>query len=150
MHTHSGSIPRILLALLLLALLPLASAARGQGSRAPEVRVGEQTVTWSPRPDAAAELTVAGPEGYYLRKGFAAGEPPTFNSFDRTGKSLPDGLYAWELRFTPQLSRRQRADLEASRAANPGGGNKRPKVPAEAFAGAFTLAGDRQGRRRRG
>src|SRR5438874_1340944 len=49
-------------------------------------------------------MTVSAPDGQVYSKEFRAGAPPEFTLSDKQGNILPDGQYAYELRFTtPQV-----------------------------------------------
>jgi hypothetical protein len=62
-----------------------------------------------------ATLTVTGPDGYALRKTFAAGEDPIFSIFDQAGATLADGAYTFEVLFNPKLNGAAREALVKAR-----------------------------------
>src|SRR5204863_3741425 len=84
------------------------------------------------------------PDNRSLRKSFRAGNSPEFSLGEKQMDSLPDGVYAYELRLTPVLSAATKEtmmkahgnhdDPEAERA-----GRKRPVVPAMVQAGSFAI-----------
>jgi hypothetical protein len=58
----------------------------------------EGGVEWpAPVPDGGLLLTVAGPQGRYVRQEFPAGHWARFSLTDDQGQALPDGVYKWEL-----------------------------------------------------
>jgi hypothetical protein len=61
--------------------------------------VAATRVDWAPQADYKhLVLTVAGPEGFYVRRELPAGEAPSFSALDSPDGRLPDGVYAYELR----------------------------------------------------
>jgi hypothetical protein len=103
--------------LLLLAALCL-PAARAEEPRRElaAVNVGESRVEWKPAAEyAAMVLTVAGPQGFLLRRELDGGTAPTFEVVTEKGEPLPDGLYVWELRAAPALDPETRKALVIAR-----------------------------------
>jgi hypothetical protein len=99
--------------LFLLAALCCLPTARAEeaGRELAAVNVGAVRVEWKPAAEyAAMVLTVAGPQGFLLRRELDGRTHPTFEPFTEKGEPLPDGLYVWELRAAPAL------DLEARKA----------------------------------
>lgn len=95
--------------------LPALAGAEGHGARA---RVATHTGGVDFLPDVAyqkAVLTVSG-NGQTHRYEFAPGEAMTAGVFDPEGNLLADGVYTWELRFTPDeaTAARLRAQAEAN------------------------------------
>ncbi|RPJ08785.1 MAG: tail fiber domain-containing protein [Deltaproteobacteria bacterium] len=80
---------------------PLAAAKYGPGG-----------IWWRPQIRyESVQLTVSGPGGQFLVKEFHAGEP-LFLNLTRAGEGpLPDGGYAYELRFTPVIASEVKARL---------------------------------------
>jgi len=67
-------------------------------SMSPEVLYGESWVEWpASRPDSGLLLTIAGPEGVYLKQEHPAGSWARFNLIDNRGQTRADGFYKWEL-----------------------------------------------------
>jgi len=64
-------------------------------------------------------LTVAGPEGVWLRREFKAGQSASLSLVDQDGHQLPDGAYIYELRFV---------------SSNAGNSPRRPILQAGSFA----------------
>jgi hypothetical protein len=85
-----------------LYLLSVQLAADGPDvAKAPLARmsVAATRVDWVPQADYKhLVLTVAGPEGFYIRRETPAGEAPSFSSLDSQDGRLPDGVYVYELR----------------------------------------------------
>ncbi|HEX4959301.1 MAG TPA: tail fiber domain-containing protein [Thermoanaerobaculia bacterium] len=65
-------------------------------------------------------LTVSGPGDLFIRRELAAGQAPFLSLFDSKGNRLPDGSYTWELRGTPKLDARTKAELSRAREAGEG------------------------------
>ena len=67
-----------------------------------ETHVLPETIVIEPIADQAlmmdVDLIVKGPEGYYLRKSFPAGELVEFNPANLPENALPDGTYVYEVR----------------------------------------------------
>src|SRR6266487_1694446 len=49
---------------------------------------------------SALTMTVSAPDGEVFRKEFQGGALPEFTLTDKQGNRLPDGQYAYEVRFT--------------------------------------------------
>ncbi|HEX5719810.1 MAG TPA: hypothetical protein VF179_26890 [Thermoanaerobaculia bacterium] len=65
--------------------------------------LGADRVDWQPAGEyEQVVLTIAGPEGLWLRKEFGAGHVPSLGLFDSSGEPLPDGTYTYELWVTPR------------------------------------------------
>ncbi len=89
-----------LVGLVLILLLGLPFAVLGD-ERTPLARVAVQPtrVEWLPLADRGPlVLTVAGPDGFYLERALRPEEIPSFSALDFRDNSLPDGIYAYELR----------------------------------------------------
>ena len=67
-------------------------------------------------PHSGATLTVSAPDGRVFRKEFRTGAAVEFTITDQLGERLPDGVYTYELRLTPDVSSAIKATLKASRA----------------------------------
>jgi hypothetical protein len=94
---------------LAVGFLTLASAAAAQDVA--RVWVSSAGIDFEPLVDQAGlVLTVAGPEGFYHRAEFAAGETLSFSIFDEAAGALSDGSYTWELRAVPVDVQRRDAD----------------------------------------
>jgi hypothetical protein len=96
----------------LLALLALPLAAARQPEPAAEIEAGAGLFTFTPNlAYAQVRVTVSGPDGFEVVKTFSAGEAPI------VGLPGTDGLYKYELRFSPVRSVEERELLAAARAA---------------------------------
>jgi len=96
---------------------------------APEV--GAARIEWRPATNSALDVTVSGPEGFYLRETFAPGESVAFSAFNPDGSLRPEGVYAFEVKASPVLDEQTREDLAAVR--DQGDGNalsKSDRLPA--------------------
>ena len=117
MHTRRMAVAAVALCTLFVSVLLLPEVAASEGAREPakplaEIAVGASRVDWQPAGDfARLALTVAGPEGLYIRREFGAGEAPSFSSNDVQGGRLPDGTYAFELRAVPRRDPKLRESL---------------------------------------
>jgi hypothetical protein len=95
-------------------------------------------------PHAAVTLTVIGPEGVAFSKEFKSGSSPEFKLTEK-GERLPDGVYTYELRITPNISAETREALKAAREKGNGAEvqrelRKRGALPvAPVQSGSFTL-----------
>jgi hypothetical protein len=98
----------VVLGVLFMSLWMLPDAAASEGAREPAKALAEMSLSasradWQPTiDDERLVLTVAGPEDFYIRREFGAGETPSFSSLDVQGGRLPDGIYAYELRRIPR------------------------------------------------
>jgi hypothetical protein len=77
-------------------------------------------ISWEPMiAYESAVLTVSGPEGYFERQEFAAGDSLRLAIIDKGGgENMADGQYTWELRFTPALAPDIKKALWAARENN--------------------------------
>jgi hypothetical protein len=66
-------------------------------------------------PHASVTLTVIGPDGIAFSKEFKNGNSAEFKLNDAKGERLPDGVYTFELRVTPNISAETKAALKAAR-----------------------------------
>jgi hypothetical protein len=86
-------------------MLPDAVASeepRERASPLAEMTLGASRIDWLPAGGSERlVLTVAGPEGLWLRKEFPAGQPASLSLSDPEWEHLPDGTYTWELRAIP-------------------------------------------------
>lgn len=74
-------------------------------------------IAWLPQIDSEEILLrLSGPDGQVRSLRFEAGAVPSLALFGEAGQPLPDGLYTYELRATPRLSRDLRERLRAARA----------------------------------
>ena len=60
-------------------------------------------------------LTVKGPDGVYFQQSFNGLSLPFIETYDLDGNPLPDGLYVFELRATPILSKETKAAMAEAR-----------------------------------
>ncbi len=133
MHTRRMVVAVVALCALFVSFLLLPEVAASEGAREParplaEMSLGASRVDWQPAGDYKhLTLTVAGPEGVWLRREFTAGQSASLDLLDQNGQQLPDGNYVYELRFAP------------AKAGSP----KRPILQAGSFAvrdGSFTAS----------
>lgn len=75
------------------------------------------TLKWNLRvtSNSSATITVTAPDGRVFRHALKAGATPEFRIVDAEGNKLPDGHYTYELRVTPQLSKRAQGEISAAR-----------------------------------
>lgn len=100
MHTRSKVVVVVTLCSLFMSAWLL---AEGPAKPLAEVAISASRVDWQPAGDYEhVVLTIAGPEGLWLRKEFAAGQPASLGVFDQVGSQLPDGAYSYELQFVPR------------------------------------------------
>lgn len=120
MHTRRMVVAGVALCTLFTStwMLPGAAAA-SEGARAPgllaEMALSPSRVDWQPAGDyEQIVLTVAGPEGLWVRREFAAGQPVHLSLLDQEVR-LPEGPYTYELRLVPRQTGKltQRPLLEA-------------------------------------
>jgi hypothetical protein len=107
------------------------------------------SVRWDvPVQYSSLTLTVSGPDGQVFRKELKSGSPVEFTLLDKKGSRLPDGVYNYELRLTPEIPAEVGKALKAARAR--GGDDdqaptremvKRGLLPAQApvQSGSFTV-----------
>ncbi len=80
------------------------------------VNVGPHGIDWLPSVQyEKIVLTVTGPEGFVLRREFAAGAAPSFDAVGTDGMALADGFYNYELTAAPVLDRATRRELAKAR-----------------------------------
>ena len=98
-------------------------------------------------PHAAVTLSVIGPDGVAFSKEFKSGEPAEFKLTSSKDERLPDGVYTYELRVTPNISSETREALKAAREKGNGAEvqrelRKRGALPAQALvqSGSFMVA----------
>ena len=105
MHTRRMVVSVVALCALFVSVWTLPEAAASEGAREParplaEMALSASRIDWQPAADSEhLTLTVAGPEGLWLRRDFEAGQPASLSLSD--SEPLPDGSYTWELRATP-------------------------------------------------
>ena len=106
-------------ALAIMVIVPLSPAGATDVGNQPEsaqVTLRATGANWQTDFEfESAVLTVSGPDDVILRKEFAAGEALELNLADAASSGLPDGQYAWELRFSPRTSQEQKDRLRAAR-----------------------------------
>ncbi len=103
-------------AALTLALSLLAVPAIAGPSAMAAANVGPHGIDWLLSVEyEKATLTVTGPEGFVLRREFAAGVSPSFDAVATDGKPLADGVYKYELVASPVLDRATRQELANAR-----------------------------------
>jgi Chaperone of endosialidase len=134
----------VLMALAVLLVGGVWSSALGQSADGPLANVsnGGSSVRFDiVAQNAGATLTITAPDGRSFSKEFRQGAAPEFNLGDR---SLPDGIYNYELRLKPALTAGQKDALKAARGNDDDseaerGARKRPAAPNLAQSGAFTV-----------
>ena len=104
MHVRRTLIAVVALCSLFHVSSPAASEeARGPGKLHAEMMLVADRIDWQPAGDyEQVVLTIAGPEGLWLRKEFEAGQPAALGLFDQKGSQFPDGAYSYELQFVPR------------------------------------------------
>lgn len=104
-----------------LVILPSIAGAQLESARNPVVLLsaGAGSVEWQPLVTDYSRLTlrVSGPNGQSFQREFAAGKTPSLSLFDALGGRLADGVYQYEIRVVPQVSKAVREQLKAARAA---------------------------------
>ncbi|HWS99585.1 MAG TPA: tail fiber domain-containing protein [Pyrinomonadaceae bacterium] len=112
-------LPKILSIMFALACFSVSVAAQttDENGRLAAVSGSGTSVRW----DVSAQyvslaLRVSAPDGLVIRRDFKAGEPVEITLIDREGNRLPDGVYNYELRLTPEVSADVRKAMTAARA----------------------------------
>src|SRR5688572_28686455 len=101
MHTRRMVVAITALCALFVSVWMLPEAAASEGPREPARPLAEMTLSasridWQPAADSEhLILTVAGPEGLWLRRDFEAGQPASLSLSDPEWEHLPDGTYTW-------------------------------------------------------
>jgi hypothetical protein len=114
MHTRRNVVATMALCSLFMTAWLLPEAAASEKAREPvrplaEMAIGASRIDWQPAGDSGRlTLTVAGPEGFWLRKEFEAGQSAFLSLFDDNGQKLPDGTYTYELRPVSGLDQESR------------------------------------------
>jgi hypothetical protein len=76
--------------------------------------VGATRIDWLPVGDSEhLVLTVAGPEGFWLRREVEAGQSASLSLSDPEWERLPDGTYTWELRAVSLPGTSERSLVES-------------------------------------
>jgi hypothetical protein len=138
---------------LVFALACFSAAAFGQTTddktRFAPISGSGSSVRWDvPLQYSSLTLTVSAPDGQVFRKELKAGAPVEFTLIDKKGGRLPDGVYNYELRLTPEIPAEVGKAMKAARAK--GGDDdqaptremvKRGLLPAQApvQSGSFTV-----------
>ena len=113
----------------LLAQPVLSDPQRNVHSRQPSTGV-------LPAVDGVGSLTISG-GGYWHKETYEDGEQPSVDAYDEVGNILPDGLYRYEFRSSPQLS-----ESEASAQGNSAFGLAKGRAQAgELVRGQFEISG---------
>src|SRR5687768_14981837 len=108
MHTRSNVVAVVTLCSLFATAWLLPEAAASERAREPvrslaEMAISTSRIDWQPAGDyEQVVLTIAGPEGLWIRKEFAVGQPASLGLFGQEGSQLPDGAYSYELQFVPR------------------------------------------------
>jgi len=111
-------IVRVCIALAVSSIATLSALGQLRDQTAEPVSAGS-SLSWSLGIEhGGTTLTVSRPDGIVVRKEFAAGETPTFESAGK-GEILPDGNYTWELVIAPRTLHTR--DEAASEKTAPGG-----------------------------
>ena len=80
------------------------------------VALGGAEINWKPYVEyERLVLTVSLPDGEVFRQEFESGSAPSFKLAGEKGGALPDGLYGYELRLTPNLPDEVKEALKAAR-----------------------------------
>lgn len=105
--------------------LPI-SAQAPEEPQPPVAQIQSNGILWElPPAYSGAFLTVSGPDGISLQREFSAKDKLRFTTRTSKGLAYPDGVYGYELRFYPQLSR------EATEALASAGEAQRESVMAD-------------------
>jgi hypothetical protein len=112
-------------------LLPASSVRGAEREPIAKLSAGGSQVLWAPtRADYDhLVLTIAGPEDFYSRSEFDAGESPSFGLFDDSGAARAEGVYKWELTVIPVVDGATRKLLTEARLAIDGQGTVEGIVP---------------------
>lgn len=110
------AIVRVVLVVVCVQMLAQAQSADDK-NRIASMTAGGTSVRWDVTvPHAGMTLTISAPDGQVFRREFKAGGSAEFRINDLKGEKLPDGVYTYELRFTPQISSDVKEALAAARA----------------------------------
>ncbi len=131
-------------ALALLVVAPVLAAPHSLAT----VHAGASGIEWQPAVSGVGMvLSVSGPNGFYFRQEFQAGESATFSLYDKVGQVRPAGQYVWELTPVVHPDAATADEIAAARQAGdtgtPGARQKAGKAPAGAQiqSGSFRIAG---------
>jgi hypothetical protein len=133
--------------LVLLASLSLGAGVTAFGQsdgKIANMTVGGNSVRWDAQVShAGGTLTIAAPDGRIFRKEFGAGGVPEI-SFNDKQSDLPDGVYNYELRFTPSMTAPQKDEFKKARgkddeSESERAGRKRTNAAALTQSGSFAI-----------
>src|SRR5215471_19170333 len=120
-------------------------AAFGQDGRIANMTFGGGTVRWDAVVShAGGTLTITAPDGRIFRKEFRAGGAVEINLSDKQFDNLVDGVYLYELQFTPSLTAAQREELKKARGKDDDpesdrAARRRPVLPLQVQSGSFAI-----------
>lgn len=131
-------------ALLLIASIHVSVSAQDGKNRIANVSASGSSVRWDVAgPYAGATLTVSAPDGRIFTRNYQARSVPELNVADLDGGKLADGVYTYELRLTPALSKSAKDTLRASRGKDDDSeatrAARKVAAPGLAQSGAFTV-----------
>ena len=112
---HLPSVLSIAFVLACFNVLVLAQSIEDKNQFASATSLGSSVRFDVGAPHAAVTLTVIGPEGMAFTKEFKSGNSPEFKLNDTKGERMPDGIYTYELRVTPNIAAETKAALKAAR-----------------------------------
>ncbi len=114
-------------------------------SRVVTMSASGSTVKWDvSSPNSGVTMIVSAPDGRVFRHEFPAGSAAELPITDKKGERLPDGVYFYELRLSPVLSKADKDKLAASRGKDDDreevrASRKRELVPASVQSGSFSI-----------
>ena len=132
------------IAIAALALVQVARAQTGDGKIA-NMTVGGASIRWDILvANAGGSVTVSIPDGRSFQKNFRPEINPEFKLSDRQLEGLPDGVYTYEIRLTPQLSGAQKDAITKARGSDDEPESdrnmrRRPALPSQTQTGSFAL-----------
>jgi hypothetical protein len=122
MHTRRMVVARWVLCALFASVAAVSAGDHDPARPLAEMVLGASRVDWrAAGNDGALALTVAGPGELWLRKEFAAGQPPSLSLFDKEGQPLPEGVYVYEIRLLAREGDAERPILQTGSFAIRGG-----------------------------
>lgn len=131
-------------ALLLIASIHVSVSAQDGKNRIANVSASGSAVRWDVAGSyAGATLTIVAPDGRIFTREYQARSVPEINVADLDAGKLSDGVYHYELRLTPAMSKSARESLKASRGkdddAEATRAGRKVVAPGLVQSGAFTI-----------
>lgn len=94
----------------------VAAQTNDSKSRLATISSAGSSVRWEmTAPNSGVTMTISAPDGRIFRREFRRGIAPEFSLNDKLGDKLPDGIYSYELRLSPELSAAAKEALAAAR-----------------------------------